>query len=163
MAVDMFLKLDGIPGESKDAKHKDEIDVYSWSWGISVPIATGGGGGASGRATPKELVVVKEIDKSTPILMKACCEGQHIQGGTLTLVNKETRLEYLKIKMTDILISNYQTGGSNAGGAIPVDQISFNFSQINVQALDKRGGFEEMNCNFSKDIFVKEQAHNHDK
>ena len=160
MAVDMFLKLDGIDGESKDHKHKDEIEVFSWSWGISVPTA---GGTQTGRATPKELTVLKPIDKSSPVLMKTACEGHHISGGTLTLVNKETQLEYLKIKLTDILISGYQIGGGSAGGAVPMDQVSFNFSSINVQAASKRGGFEEMNCNFSKDTVFQEQGHDHEK
>lgn len=160
MAVDMFLKISGIDGEASSHKHKGEIELLSWSWGLSQSATTGGGGGA-GKVQVKDFVIVKTIDKSSPILMEACCTGQHIPEATLTLVNKETQLEYLKIKMSDILISSYQTGGANGGGAVPVDQVSFSFSQVNVQTADKRGALNDVSCSFGKDVIFKEQGHNH--
>ena len=50
-AVAYFLKLDGIVGESKDAKHPGEIELESFSWGETVSI--GGSSGAGGRARPR--------------------------------------------------------------------------------------------------------------
>lgn len=160
MAVDMFLKINGIDGESRDHKHKGEIEILSWSWGLTQATSTGGGAGA-GKVQPKEFIIVKEIDKASPKLMEACCTGEHLHDATLTLVNKETQLEYLKIKMSDVLISSYQTGGANTGGAVPMDQVSFSFSQVNVQTTDKRGSFNDVTCNFASDIIFKEQGHNH--
>ena len=161
MAVDMFLKINGIDGESVGHKHKGEIELLSWSWGLSQSASSGGSGGSAGKVQVQDFTIVKTIDKSSPKLMEACCSGQHIHDATLTLVNKQTQVEYLKIKMTDVLISSYQTGGSNAGGAVPMDQVSFSFSQVNVQTADRRGAFSDVTCHFAKDIILKEQGDDH--
>ena len=95
--------------------------------------------------------IVKQIDKSSPKLMEACCTGEHLPAVQLSLVNKESQLEYMKIKLTDVLISSYQTGGAGAGGAVPVDQVSFNFNSVDIQAADKQGRFvSQVSCNFVK-------------
>src|SRR5687768_9548507 len=120
MAVDMFLKLDGIKGESQDSKHKGEIEIMSFSWGVSQTgaHATGGGGGA-GKVSMNDLSVMKELDSATPQFMEMICNGQAAPSGVLTLRKAgEKPLEYLKIKITDVLISSYQTGGN--GGGVPV-------------------------------------------
>lgn len=129
--VDYFLKIEGIDGESTDAKHKNEIDVESWSWGEtnSGTHAAGGGGGA-GKVAMQDFHFVMRTNKSSPKLMLACASGQHLKGATLTCRKAgEQQQEYLIIKFSDLLISSYQTGGS-AGDIVPVDQISFNFSKI---------------------------------
>jgi len=133
MAVDMFLKLDGIKGESLDEKHKDEIHVESFSWGVSQTgtMGTGGGGGA-GKVNVHDISVSKYLDKSTPELMLACCSGKHIPSGLITVRKAGTKpLEYLKIKLTDILISGVQTAG--AGGLDSLtENLSLNFSKFEV-------------------------------
>lgn len=130
-AVDYFLKIDGIPGESTDDKHKAEIDLMSWSWGEtqSGSSAYGGGGGA-GKVSMQDFHFVMNVNKASPKLMLACASGEHIKEANLVCrkAGKEQQ-EYLKIKFSDLLISSYQTGGS-AGDVVPVDQISFNFSKI---------------------------------
>lgn len=130
-AVDYFLKIDTIKGESKDSKHKDEIDVESWSWGENNAggHAYGGGGGA-GKVSMQDFHFVMRTCKATPELMLACAEGRHIKEATLTCrkAGKEQQ-EYLKIKFSDLLISSYQTGGSS-GEVVPMDQVSFNYSKI---------------------------------
>jgi len=85
MATDIFAKIGDIKGESVDAKHKDEIEVLSFSWGVtnSGSTSTGGGGGA-GKATFQDLSIVHGIDKATPALLKACATGQHIKDATIT-------------------------------------------------------------------------------
>ncbi len=82
MAVDMFIKIEGVEGESQDAKHEKEIDVLAWSWGMSQSgsFHTGGGGGG-GKVSVQDLSFTKYVDKSSPILMQYCCNGSHIQGG----------------------------------------------------------------------------------
>jgi len=86
MSFDAFLLLDGIKGESNDAKHKGEIDVRSFSWGVAQTGAghTGMGSGA-GKADFQDLQIVKTVDKSTPLLKLACASGKHITKGKLTV------------------------------------------------------------------------------
>lgn len=131
-AVDYFLKIDGIAGESTDAKHKGEIDIESWSWGATNAgsHATGGGGGA-GKVSMQDFHFVMRENKASPILMLACATGQHIKSAQLTCRKAGTeQQEFLTIKFSDLLVSSYQTGGSAHGDIIPQDQISLNFSKI---------------------------------
>jgi type VI secretion system secreted protein Hcp len=131
MAVDYFLKIEGIEGESGDSKHKNEIDIASWSWGEtqSGSHAYGGGGGA-GKVSMQDFNFTMPVNKASPKLLLACASGEHIKGALLTCrkAGKEQQ-EYMKIKFTDLLISAFQTGGSN-GAEVPVDQISINFAKI---------------------------------
>ncbi len=131
-AVDYFLKLDGIKGESTDDKHKDEIDLESWSWGEtnSGTHAVGGGGGA-GKVSMQDFHFTMKINKSTPELMLACATGKHIKEALLTCRKAGTeQQEYLKIHFSDLLVSSFQTGGSAGSDVVPVEQISLNFSKI---------------------------------
>lgn len=134
MAVDFFLKIDGIEGESKDSKHQNEIDVLSWTWGAhnSGSMAYGGGGG-SGKVAMQDFSFTMTISKATPKLMLACATGDHIKSAVLTCrkAGKEQQ-EYLKIKFSDLLVSNYQTGGSD-GQEVPVESISLNFSKVEME------------------------------
>ena len=131
MAVDYFLKLEDIEGESTDHKHKNEIDVESWSWGATNSGDAGSrGGGGAGKVAVQDFHFVMKMNKATPKLMLACATGQHIKKATLTCRKSGTdQQEYLKIEMSDVLVSSYQTGGS-AGDVIPLDQISLNFAKI---------------------------------
>ena len=84
MAFDAFLKIDGIPGESADKVHKDEIDLVAFSWGeTNTGQATTGGGGA-GRSVAQDFHFVHHVDKATPLLFFACASGQHIKTAILT-------------------------------------------------------------------------------
>src|SRR5215470_953116 len=133
-AVDYFLKIDGIEGESHDAKHKGEIDLESWSWGESQSgtHAAGGGGGA-GKVAMQDFHFVMKINKASPKLFLACASGEHISEAKLTCRKAgKDQQEFLIIKFSDLLISSYQTGGSGQGSVVPTDQISFNFSKIEV-------------------------------
>lgn len=130
MATDMFLKIDGIKGESKDKKHKDEIDLMSWSWGESNAgsHAQGGGGGA-GKVSMQDFHFTMQINKATPELMLACASGKHIASAVLVCRKAGgEQEEYLEIKFSDLLVSSFQTG--NGGSETPVEQISLNFSKI---------------------------------
>ncbi len=130
-SVDYFLKIDSIPGESTDSKHKNEIDLESWSWGEtnSGSHAYGGGGGA-GKVSMNDFNFVMRTNKASPKIFLACATGQHIKEALLTCRKAgKQQQEYLKIKFSDVLISNFQTGGSG-GEVVPVDQISLNFAKI---------------------------------
>ena len=130
-AVDYFLKIEGIEGESTDSKHKNEIDVESWSWGEtnSGTHAAGGGGGA-GKVSMQDFHFVMRVNKASPKLMLACATGEHLPSAILTCrrAGKEQQ-EYLQVTFTDLLVSSYQTGGSS-GDIVPLDQISLNFAKI---------------------------------
>ena len=139
-AVDYFLKIDGIPGESQDHKHKAEIDVVSWSWGEqnSGTHATGGGGGA-GKVSMQDFHFTMHVNKATPKLMEHCATGEHIKSATLTCrkAGKEQQ-EYLKYTFTDLLVSSYQTGGAQHSDVLPTDQISLNFSKIEIDYKEQK-------------------------
>jgi type VI secretion system secreted protein Hcp len=130
-AVDYFLKVDGIDGESTDDKHKNEIDVESWSWGeTNSGTHAGGGGGGAGKVSMQDFHFVMKTNKSTPKLMLACATGQHIKEAKLTCRKAGgEQQEYLTVKFSDLLVSSYQTGGSS-GDVVPTDQVSLNYSKI---------------------------------
>ena len=139
-AVDFFLKLDGIEGESTDSKHKGEIDLESWSWGESQSGGhSAGGGGGAGKVSMQDFHFVMKINKASPKLMLSCAEGAHIKSGILTCrkAGKEQQ-EFLKITMSELLVSSYQTGGSGHADIIPTDQISINFSKIEFEYKEQK-------------------------
>jgi len=133
MAVDYFLKIDSVPGESTDKTHGKEIDLQSWSWGESNSGKhDSGGGGGAGKVAMQDFHFTMKVNKASPKLFLACATGQHIKEALLTCrkAGKEQQ-EYLKVKFSDLLISSYQTGGSS-GAEVPVEQISFNFAKIEI-------------------------------
>jgi type VI secretion system secreted protein Hcp len=139
-AVDFFLKIEGIEGESQDHKHKNEIDLESWSFGESQHGTSHlGGGGGAGKVSMQDFHFVMRVNKASPKLFLACATGQHIKKAILTCrkAGKEQQ-EYLKWNFDDLLISSYQTGGSGHGDALPVDQISFNFSKVEVEYKEQK-------------------------
>jgi len=131
MAVDMFLKLNGIDGEAKDSKHKGTIDVLAWSWGLSqaADIHTGGGGGA-GKANFQDLSLTKWVEKSSATLMYHTAAGKHIPDATL-IVRKagDKPLEYIKVTLTDVLVSSYTTGGSGGEDRL-TENVTLHFAKI---------------------------------
>ncbi len=131
MTVDMFLKIDGVDGESRDSEHKGEIDVLAWSWGLSQSGSTHmGGGGGSGKVSIQDISVSKFIDKSSPNLMKYCCNGKHFKEALLTVRKAgEKPLEYVKIKMNDLIISSISTGGSGGEDRL-TENVTLNFSKV---------------------------------
>src|SRR5437867_751490 len=86
MAVDMFIKIGDLKGESRDKTHASEIDVQAWSWGISNSgSAHVGGGAGAGKCNVQDLSFTKYIDKTSPDLMLACCNGKHFTKATLVV------------------------------------------------------------------------------
>jgi len=141
MAVDVFLKIKGIPGESADSKHKGEIDVLSYSFGQSQTgtMAYGGGGGA-GKVQFQDFSFMMRMSKATPKLMQACANGTHIEDAILTARKAgDKQQEYMTYKFYDLLISSYQTSASSEE---PVESVSFNFSKMEMEykEQDAKGG-----------------------
>jgi type VI secretion system secreted protein Hcp len=138
MAVDMFLKLDGIKGESQDHKHKDEIQIASWSWGLSQTGAMGqGGGGGAGKVSVHDISITKSVDKASAALMLHCCNGKHIPNGLVTVRKAGDKpLEYFKMKLTDIIISGVQNAGH--GGDILSENVTLNFAKFHIEYQEQK-------------------------
>ncbi len=134
MAVDMFIKIEpGISGESQDKTHKGEIDVLAWSWGMANSgSAHVGGGAGAGKVNVQDLSFTKYVDKSSPDLMLACCNGKHFDKATLVVRKAgEQPLEYIKIEMDEILISSVSTGGSGGEDRL-TENVTLNFAKVKV-------------------------------
>lgn len=146
MASDYLLELDGIKGESSDSKHKDTIEVSSFSWGVSNPgsFASGGGGG-TGKATFTDLTLTTTSNKASPDIFKACATGKHIKKATL-FVRKSggEQGDYYIIKLEDILVSGFQTSGSEGSQALPTESFSLNYAKIefNYSPQKAEGGLD---------------------
>jgi type VI secretion system secreted protein Hcp len=138
MAFDYFLRIDGIAGESTDAKHKDEIPVLDFSWGEtqSAPPASGGGGGA-GKVSMGPLHVTARTSKASPPLLLACATGQHLKSATLTgrKAGGKAQFEFLTFSLADVLVSSYQV---SAAEEAPVDQVALAFGKIVVEYREQK-------------------------
>ena len=142
-AVDYFLELEGVDGESKDSKLKGKIEIESWSWGESNATSVGyGGGQGTGKVSMQDFHFVKRFDRASPTLILKCADGTHIPKAVLTCRKAGTEQQtYLEITFTKVYVSSYQTGGSGAGGIYPTDQISLSYEEIevNYQEQDDKG------------------------
>ena len=133
--VDYFLKIEGIEGESQDAKHKGEIELSSFSYGGTQPVAAGyGGGGGAGKVALQDFHFVMRNSKASPKLFLSMCNGSHLPTALLTCrkAGKEQQ-EFLKITMSDVIVSSYSEGGSEGGDVVPQAQISLNFTKIEME------------------------------
>jgi type VI secretion system secreted protein Hcp len=133
--VDYFLKIEGVAGESQDDKHKGEIDVESFSWGVTqtATMAHGGGGGA-GKANFNDFNFTHHIDKSSPKLFLACASGQHIKQATFIGETSDVEggsRQFLKYTFTDILVSSFEEGGAANGVN---DASALNFADVKTEA-----------------------------
>jgi type VI secretion system secreted protein Hcp len=131
MAVDMFLKLDGITGEARDSKHSQEIDVLAWSWGLSQSGTTHmGGGGGAGKVNVQDISLTKYVDNSSPTLVKFCSSGKHIANGNLTVRKAgETPLDYIVMNFEEILVTAVSTGGSGGEDRL-TENVVLNFAKF---------------------------------
>ena len=138
--VDYFLKLDGIQGESPDKTHKNEIEIESFSWGATqTGTARAGGGMGAGKVQMQDFHLSMKANKASPKLMLACAQGEHLKSAILSCrkAGKE-QLDYLKVTFSDILVSSYQTGGSEGADVLPMDRISLNFSKVEIEYKEQK-------------------------
>ncbi len=131
MASDIFAKIGDIKGESLDSKHKDEVEVLSFSWGVTNDAAIKTGGGA-GKATFHDLSFVHAIDKASPSLLKACATGSHLKEATIThrKVGKGQQ-EYLIIKMNDVIITGVSL--SDSSGGVGSENVTMAFAKVDFE------------------------------
>lgn len=160
-AVDYFLKIDGIDGESQDAKHKGEIDLQSFSWGASnTGSHAAGGGGGAGKVQMQDFHFTMRVNKATPKLMLACASGEHIKKAVLTCrkAGKEQQ-EFVKVTFSDLLVSSYQTGGSGGADVLPTESISLNFAKVELEYKEQKadgslGGAIQAGWDLKKNVKV---------
>ena len=133
MASDIFAKIGDIKGESLDDKYKDEIEVLSFSWGVTNAASpSAGGGGATGKATFQDLSIVHRIDKASPLLIEACATGTHLKEVTLTQRKAgKGQQEFLIFKMNDVIITGVTHTGD--GGQPGSENVSFAFGRVDLE------------------------------
>ena len=153
--VDYFLKLQGIDGESTDAQFGKNIELEAWSWGEtnSGSHASGSGGG-TGKVSMNDVTFVMLVNRASATLAQSCAGGTHIASAELNCRKAgDTPQVFLKIKLSDVLVSSFQTGGSAHGEIIPTDTFSLNYAKIEysygqqdakgkVAALDQKMGYD---------------------
>jgi type VI secretion system secreted protein Hcp len=132
MAVDMFLKLgDKFKGESRDKTHAQAIDILAWSWGMSNSgTAHMGGGAGAGKVNVQDISVTKYVDAASAGLLLACATGEHIDSADL-IVRKAgtTPVEYIKVTMTEVMITAVSTGGSGGEDRL-TENVTLNFAKV---------------------------------
>lgn len=149
MAFDAFLKIDGIPGESQDDKHKGEIDVLSFSWGVT-PVQPGvAAGDPTARQAATKLLrscaIGKHFDKASVALLSRSCGGNKLPSAVLTIRNTSDfadakgTVEYLIYTMSDVVVSSYAAGGNTQTDPVPVEQFSLNFSKVEMEVISSTG------------------------
>ncbi len=132
--ADMFLKLDGVEGESTDHKHKNEVELLSFSWGATQPHSSGHGTGAGvGKVQIHEFSFTKLMDKSTVKLFEACATGKHFPQVVLTCRKAGgDQQEYSKIVMKEAIVSSWNHSGSG-GSSLPTEHVTLHFSSIEIE------------------------------
>ena len=140
MASDYLLELDGIKGESQDKAHPGAINIDAFSWGVSNAGAGAVGGGAgAGKAVFQDFHFTKPTDTTSPTLFLACASGQRIKKATLFVRKAQKAEDFYTIRMSDVLVSSFQSSG--AGGEPPTDNLSFVFAgiQLSVATVNADG------------------------
>ncbi|WP_454656574.1 Hcp family type VI secretion system effector [Bosea beijingensis] len=159
MASDFLLEIDGIKGESKDSKHKDTIEVDSFSWGISNAgsHASNAGGGA-GKASFQDVHFTSSVGKASANLALFCATGKHIKKAVLFVRKQgDKQQDYYVLTLEDLLVSSYQSGDAAGGSSIPTDQFSLNYAKIKYEyKAQKADGTLESPITMSYDIKAKE-------
>jgi type VI secretion system secreted protein Hcp len=159
MASEIFAKIGDIKGESLDSKHKDEIEVLSFSWGVTNTGAKGfGGGGGEGKATFHDLSFVHNIDKASPVLMQACATGTHVKEATIThrKAGKDQQ-DYLIIKMNDIIITGVTDGDASGQGGS--ETVSLAFAKIDLEYKpQKADGSLDTGIHFKYDLKANKEG-----
>jgi type VI secretion system secreted protein Hcp len=135
MAFDAFLKIEGVDGESRDAKHEKWIEILSYSWGVSQPQAgtrSSAGGMTAERADFGDFSVIKVLDTATPTIFLHCASGKHFPKATVELCRAgEDKQVYMEFKFDDVAISSYRPGGARGGQeTLPLEEVSFNYGKV---------------------------------
>ena len=159
MASDIFAKIGDIKGESLDDKHKGEIDVLSWSWGVTQSgTMSHGGGGGEGKAHFNDFSFTHGVDKASPVLLKACATGEHIKEATITVRKAgKGQQEVLIIKMNDIIITGVSLGDTSDGAGS--ETVTMAFAKVDIEYRpQKADGSLEAGIHFKYDIKANKEG-----
>jgi type VI secretion system secreted protein Hcp len=140
-AIDSHLKLAGVTGEATQKDHKDEIELLSWSWGLTNAAYTTGGGSGKGKAQPGDFTIVKRTDKASPIIAKYCASGKHFADAVLSSAKSgDGQKDFLKVTFKEVFIVSYQVGGSS--GADLTESITMSYADVEIgyKPQDDKGG-----------------------
>jgi len=160
MAMTIFARIGTIKGESQDARHKDEIDVLSWSWGVSQSGTAGhGAGGGAGKANFHDFTFTHHVDKATPLLMKTCATGQHISDATITVRKAGNgQQEYLIITLTDLIVTSVSTSVSAEGGTT-IESVVLAFAKVDLEYKpQKPDGSLDAGVHFKCDLQAQKEG-----
>lgn len=157
MAADIFAKLGDIKGESLDSKHKGEIEVLSWSWGLSNPVSLAGSGAGQGKAHFHDLSFTHKIDKASPALMQACATGVHLKEATITHRKAgKGQQEFLVIKMNDVIVTALGDADTSDEST---ETVSLAFAKIDVEYRpQKADGSLDAGIHFKYDLKANKGA-----
>ena len=154
--MSIFARIGTIKGESRDARHKDQIDVLSWSWGVSQSgtAGQGGGGVGAGKASFQDIHFTCPVGKASTNLALSCASGKHIKKAVLFVRKQgETQQDYYVLTLEDLLVSSYQSGDAAGGSSIPTDQFSLNYAKIKYEyKAQKADGSLEAPRTMTRDI-----------
>jgi type VI secretion system secreted protein Hcp len=153
VAADIFAKLGDIKGESQDSKHKGEIEVLSWSWGVTNSVAVAGSGAGAGKANFHDLSFTHKIDRASPLLMKACATGVHLKEATITHRKAgKGQQEFLVIKMNDVIVTMLGDADSEDES---METVSLAFAKIDVEYRpQKSDGSLDAGIHFKYDLMT---------
>jgi len=142
---DYFIKIDGIPGESTDEKHKDEIEVLTYKFGMEhgdTGSTSTGGARTGGRIRHQPFVFTKVIDKASPKLLEKACDGSHIPKAVFQ-AHRATgqKQKYLQIDLTDLIVSSWESklvdqnereasAKDGAGVMLQIEEVALNYATI---------------------------------
>lgn len=143
MAIDAFLKIEDIPGESLDAQFKDWIELEDFDVGASQSASTtktSAGGASSGRARMSDLYFRKAVDKATPKLHEACCSGKHLKEVTIALNRAgDNRVKYMEIKLEEVIVSSVSlTGNGSVNSGFPSEIVRLNYARIKMTYIQQK-------------------------
>ena len=144
-AVDLFLEIDGIAGESTDKAHAGAIDALAFSWAEHVQVSSGGGGSGAGKASIGDLQVVMRTSIASPLLFLSCASSKHHVTAKLSARRRGKRAgkDFLVITLHDVLVTSYRVGANESGeDDTPTDQVSLGFRRVEfeVSAESPQGG-----------------------
>lgn len=157
MSSTIFCKIDGIAGESTDANHKGEMELMSFSHGVSQPrsaTVSTAGGGTAGRCNHTDMTITKSLDSASPVLNQTCCTGKHIASVVITLrrADGDKSVPYMVYKLSEVVISSVSVGGGS--DSVPIETVTLNYAKIEWEYTkqDRKGGAGAGKTNGSWDL-----------
>ncbi|HNY40498.1 MAG TPA: type VI secretion system tube protein Hcp [Bryobacteraceae bacterium] len=147
MAMDSYLKIEGIPGEAKQKGYEGWIHLDGWQWGSSTAgQAERGGGLIGGKVQMQDFHITKLTDKATPKLFEACCKGQVFGEMKVNVVRMPGNQVVMDFNFKQCMVTSYQTGGGSGDAGVPIENVSLNFQKVNLHmtAMKEDGTVEGM-------------------